>query len=368
MRLVWLEVHDFRCYTALRWEPDPGLNLLVGPNGAGKTSLVEAIGYLGSLRSFRGVADSALVRTGAEAAIVRGAFAGDAGEATVEAELPAAGRRRILYNGKRPQRLRDVVARVPVVSFDPDDLVLVKGPPGERRRYLDDLAVRIWPVAGGDQDEYERAVRQRNALLRAEGPAAELDVWDAQVASAGGRVAMRRLALLERLDPVLADVYREVAGEPGVRLTTGYVAKAWDDTPAGDEEAAAAILGRLRERRWLDRERRVTTTGPHRDEPTLQLDGRDARTMISQGEQRTVALALRLASFDLVLDRAGSPPLLVLDDVFSELDGARATAVVRRLPAAQVFATTARPGDTAAGGHRWQVGGGAVTAGGDDGP
>ncbi len=362
MRLVWLEVQDFRCYRALRWEPDPGLNLLVGPNGAGKTSLVEAIGYLGSLRSFRGVADTALVRVGAAAAIVRGAFAGEAGEATVEAELPAGGRRRILYNGKRPLRLRDVVARVPVVSFDPDDLVLVKGPPGERRRYLDDLAARMWPVAAGDQDEYERAVRQRNALLRAEGPDAELDVWDAQVAQAGGRVTTRRLELLGRLDPVLADVYREVAGQPGERLATGYASKAWDDPPGDEEAAAVAILHRLRDRRWLDRERRVTTTGPHRDEPTLELDGRDARTMISQGEQRTAALALRLASFDLVLDRAGSPPLLVLDDVFSELDGARAAAVVRRLPAAQVFATTARPADVAPAGRRWQVGGGAVSA------
>ncbi len=362
MRLVWLEVQDFRCYQALRWEPAEGLNLLVGPNGAGKSSLVEAIGYLGSLRSFRGVADAALIRTGADAAIVRGAFAGAAGESTVEAELPAAGRRRILYNGKRPPRLRDVVARVPIVSFDPDDLALVKGPPGERRRYLDDLAVRVWPGAAGDQDEYEKAVRQRNALLRAEGPDAELDVWDAQVAQAGGRVTMRRLALLERLDPVLADVYREVAGEGQGRLATGYVAKAWDDPPADEAEAASAIGRRLQERRWLDRERRVTTTGPHRDEPTLQLDGRDARSMISQGEQRTAALALRLAAFDLVRDRAGSAPLLVLDDVFSELDGTRAAAVVRRLPAAQVFATTARPDDVAPGGARWRVGGGEVTA------
>ncbi len=362
MRLVWLEVQGFRCYATLRWVPGAGLNLLVGPNGAGKTSLVEAIGYLGSLRSFRGVADDALVRRGAEAAIVRGAFVGEAGEATVEAELPAAGRRRILYNGKRPPRLRDVVARVPIVSFDPDDLALVKGPAGERRRYLDDLAVRIWPAAAGDQDEYERAVRQRNALLRAEGPDTELDVWDHQVGHAGARVAMRRLALLDRLDPVLESVYQEVAGEPGSRLTTGYVAKAWEERPADEEAAAAAILGRLGERRWLDRERRVTTTGPHRDEPVLQLAGRDARSMISQGEQRTAALALRLASFDLVRDRAGSPPLLVLDDVFSELDGARAAAVVRRLPDAQVFATTARADDVAPGGDRWHVGGGAIRA------
>ncbi len=365
MRLRWLEVRDFRCYPELQWEPDAELNVLVGPNGAGKTSLVEAIGYLGSLRSFRGVADEALVRSGAEAAIVRGEFAAEAGNVTVEIELPAAGRRRVLMDGKRPRRLRDVIARVVVVTFDPDDLTLVKGPPGERRRYLDDLAARLWPVAAGEQDEYDRAVRQRNALLRAEGteaPDAELDAWDEQVASAGGRLTMRRLELLDRLAGPLASVYAEVAERPEDRLATTYAARSWDQPPADVAAATAAIRARLQERRWLDRERRVTTTGPHRDEPGLTLNGRDSRAMTSQGEQRTTALALRLASFDLLTQRAGTPPVLILDDVFSELDGARAAAVVRRLPAGQVFASTARAEDVPADGRWWDVGGGAIVA------
>ncbi len=368
MRLRWLEVRDFRCYPVLRWEPSPGLNVLVGPNGAGKTSVVEAIGYLGTLRSFRGVADEALVRAGTDAAFVRGGFVTEAGETTVEIELPASGRRRVLLDGKRPRRLRDVIARVAVVTFDPDDLALVKGPAGERRRYLDDLAARLWPVAAGEQDEYDRAVRQRNALLRAEGPGApdaELDVWDDRVAEAGGRVTMRRLELLDRLRPTVAAVYAEVAARGDQGLVPTYTAKAWEERPRGADDVAAAIRAGLRERRWLDRERRQTTVGPHRDDPGLLLDGREARTMISQGEQRTTALALRLAAFDLLADRAGTPPLLILDDVFSELDGARAAAVVRRLPDGQVFASTARPGDVPGSGRRWEVGGGEIRAGTD---
>ncbi len=364
MRLQWLELRDFRCYDHLRWEPDPGLNVLVGDNGAGKTSVLEGVGYLGSLRSFRRVADVALVRASADAAVVRGEFGDETGTTLVEVELPAAGRRRVQVNGKRPTRLRDVIAKVPIVTFDPDDLELVKGPAGERRRYLDDLAARLWPAAGAEQDEYDRVVRQRNALLRSERdgvPDAELDVWDRQAAAAGARLTIRRLGLADELRPLLAAVYGEVAGPEAAGLAPTYESKSWQTRPADAGAAEEVLLQRLAERRWLDRERRVTTVGPHRDEPGFELGGRDLRAMASQGEQRTAALALRLAAFDLVRQRAGTAPMLILDDVFSELDGARAAAVVARLPAGQVFASTARLDDVPAAGRRWDVGGGALS-------
>lgn len=367
MRLSWLELSGFRSYGSLEFRPDPGLNVLVGPNGSGKTNVIEAIGYLSSLRSFRGSPDAALVRDGEDRAVVRGGFARETGELRVEVEIPGAGRRRILVNGKRPRRNSDVAAEVPLVAFLPDDLDLVKRGPGLRRSYLDDLLASLSTTAGADLTEYDRTLRQRNSLLRAEGRTvgeAELAVWDERLSDLGGRVLAHRLRLVERTAPLLGEAYAAVGGDSG-RVEWRYRASwhaPWGEIvdPAPAEDLGSRLRAALGDRRRRDLDQRTTTAGPHRDDPALVLEGRDVRTMASQGEQRSVALALRLVAYHLLEDRHDRPPILLLDDVFSELDPQRSHRVVELLPRGQVFVTTARDDEVPAGGRRWRVAPGRV--------
>jgi DNA replication and repair protein RecF len=360
MQLSWLELTDVRCYEAVRFVPDIGVNTLIGSNGAGKTSILEAVAYLGLLRSFRGTPDEALIRTGAERAVIRGEFLVPSGTVRVEVEIPRSGRRRILVNGKRPQRNRDVMMKVPIVAFQPDDLDLVKRGPGLRRGYLDDLAAQMWPQAGADQQDYDRAVRQRNTLLKQEGRRTDpftLDVWDERVSVAGSAVFRHRIRVLKTLDAALGEAYRLV-GEQG-SVTWSYTTN-WGGTVenGGGEEL---LRGTLLERRPRDMEQRVTSAGPHRDDPALVVDGRAARTMASQGEQRTVALAMRVASYRVLSAQREMKPILLLDDVFSELDPGHARGVMSLLDVGQVLVTSAREDEVPAIGRRWIVDGRSVT-------
>jgi DNA replication and repair protein RecF len=362
VNLSWLELGDFRCYDELSFRPDEGVNVLVGDNGAGKTSVLEAIAYLGLLRSFRGTADASLVRTDTEQAVVRGAFSRGGGEVKVEIALPAVGRRTVLMNGKRPARNRDVLAEVPVVAFLPDDLDLVKRGPVLRRQYLDDLAAQLKPQAGVDQADFDRALRQRNTLLRQEGryaDAATLDVWDERLAAAGSLVYSARRQARHRLQPHLDGGYKSVGGEGDVSWT--YVTNwgAEEDTPEG-EELEAVLLSALGAGRNHDMERRATSVGPHRDDPQLNLNGRSLRSQASQGEQRTAALALRVGAYRLLTDARPTRPVLLLDDVFSELDPGRVEGVLALLPEGQVFVTSAREDEIPVQGRRWAVDAGTI--------
>jgi len=361
MHLAWLELRDFRSYEGLRFEPELGLNVLVGDNGAGKTNVLEAVGYLSRLGSFRGAPDSALVRTGAEAAVLRGGLERESGELRVEVEIPAEGRRRILVNGKRPRRNSDVAVEVPLVAFLPDDLDVVKRGPALRRDYVDEVAGHISPTAGADRAEYDKIVRQRNRFLRDAGQYADpvtMDVWDERLAEVGGRLVSARVRLLERLRPHLGSGYSAVAGSGSGGLTARYEA-GWL-TAASQAAPGEALLAALGERRRRDMDQRTTTVGPHRDDVALFLDSRPARTHASQGEQRSVALALRIAAFSLLQDRHGKPPILLLDDVFSELDPGRSEGVIELLPRGQVFVTSAREDEVPLAGKRWTVSSGAI--------
>lgn len=370
MHLAWLELGSYRSYERLRFEPDPGINVLIGRNGAGKTNILEAIGYLSLQKSFRRTPDTALIATGSSSAVIRGGFADNAGEFDIAVEIPAQGRRQVLVNGKRPGRLSDVATTAPVVAFLPDDLDLVKRGPTLRREYLDDLGALLVPTVGADQREYEKALRQRNTLLRQEGRNADpmtLDVWDVRVAEAGGRVLANRLRLLGRLRNLLSDAYRTVGGGPEERLFPSY-GSSWadvdeieDDMDPDFEEHASALLKALESHRGRDMEMRTTSVGPHRDDPGFRLDGRDVRVQASQGEQRSVALSLRIAAYQLLDRRHGRPPILLLDDVFSELDPGRADGVTELLPRGQVFVTSARDDEVPQMGKRWQVAEGVLT-------
>jgi DNA replication and repair protein RecF len=370
MHLAWLQASDFRCYQTLEFRPDPGVNLLVGDNGSGKSTILEAIGYLATLSSFRRAPDQALVRVGAAAAVVRGEFSQPEGTVRVETEIPERGLRRVLVDGKKVAGRGEVAARIALVAFLPDDLDLVKRGPVYRREYLDDLSVQLWPVAAAEQQDYERALRQRNALLRRDGRRADpstLDVWDERLAILGAALVRRRLLVGERLVPV--------AGALCLALGTGQGSLDWSYLGAGvglvdRADALDDIEDRLRRAlaaaREDDGERRVTSVGPHRDELMLRLDGRDLRTRASQGEQRTVALALRVAAFDLLAEQRRASPVLVLDDVFSELDAGRRSRLAERFPSGQVFVSTTRDEDVPLTGTRWVVSGGVIGRG--DGP
>lgn len=361
MQLEWIELIGFRSYQRLEWRPGLGLNVLVGPNGIGKTNLLEATGYLSRLRSFRRTPDEALIGFGHDSAVVRGGFRGAASELKVEISIPAGGRRQILFNGKRPKRHADVSYEIPMVTFLPDDLDIVKRSPGLRRDYVDELVAQLSSTAGADLSDYDRALRQRNSLLRMNGRDADpatLDVWDARVAAGGALVVRHRLDVLDEIRGDLEEAYRAVSGLDET-FATSYFAK-WLPTTSGVDTAAieGTLLETLLERRRRDMEQRTTSAGPHRDDILFSIsDGghvRDVRMQASQGEQRSAALALRMAAFYVIERRRGAPPILLLDDVLSELDPLRSRGVVELLPRGQVFLTTARD-DVTASGDRWVV-------------
>ena len=335
MQITRLWLHDFRSYESLDLGLDTGLTAIVGPNGIGKTNLLEALGLLATLKSFRGAPTESLIRRGAESAVIRAEGIRDGREVLIELEL---GRRRsrAQVNRQRLQRARDLLGALRVTVFAPDDLALVKEGPSVRRGYLDDVLVALDPKADAVLRDLERILRQRNALLRQshgrldEAGLLTLDVWDAKLATTGTDVTNRREALVERLVPLVEQAYAVLAGQP-VAIGARY-ARSW-----GADSLALA----LDEARQLDLRRGVTTVGPHRDELVLDLAGLAARTEASQGEQRTLALALRLAGHLLVSEAMGEPPLLLLDDVLSELDPARSTALLANLPAGQTVITSA---------------------------
>jgi DNA replication and repair protein RecF len=289
MQVDWLSLSEFRSYESLEWSPDPGVNLLLGRNGAGKTNLLEAIGFLATLRSFRSVEESALIKDGAEGAIVRAGISTNERSRLVEIELNRVGPRRAQVDKTRLRRASDLLGVVRVIAFLPEDLDLVKRGPAYRRDLIDQIALQLWPAAHSEQAEFDRALRQRNAFLRAgERDEATLSVWDSRFAQSGGRVMARRAAVLETLAPWLGESYTGISQSTDL-ASLGYLCS-WttiEVTTSASGEFAAEIAEALERSRRADFDRRLTTAGPHRDEPVFRLDGVDTRTHGSQGEQRT---------------------------------------------------------------------------------
>ena len=334
LRRLWLT--DFRGYRDADVSFDPGLTAVVGPNGQGKTNLLEAIAYLATLASFRGAPNDALIRAGAERAIVRAEAEREGRELLLEAELVANGRNRTQLNKQPLRRARDLLGALRVTVFSPDDLALVKGSPGERRTYLDDTLVSLHPRYDQMRTDLDRVLRQRAALLKQSGgrlkPEVELtlDVFDAKLVTAGEALASARQKLVAELEPLLGAAYDQVARE-SAHVTATY-------SPPWMHEGLAAALAAARKD---DLRRGVSTVGPHRDELELVIGGLPGRTHASQGEQRSLALALRLAAHQVVTDRTDASPVLLLDDVFSELDPERSDALLRSLPPGQTILSTA---------------------------
>jgi DNA replication and repair protein RecF len=334
-----LELVDYRNYESAAFDLTSGITAVLGRNGQGKTNLAEALAYLATLSSFRGAPPDALVRVGAEIGIIRATIREDDGrQVLIEAELARAGRNRVQVNRQRLGRTRDLLGVMRVSVFAPDDLIIVKGGPSERRRFLDDALVALKTSYDAMRLELDRIVRQRNSLLKqAAGHLTEeigftLDVWDARLAEVGEQLGYARATLVARCQPMVSDAYEQLAG------TAAPVELIYEP-----DWRRTGLTTALAEVRTLDVRRRVSTVGPHRDEVEIGLNGLPARTHASQGEQRTLALAMRLAAHRLVAERTGSTPVLVLDDVLSELDPHRAAALLANLPPGQVVITSALP-------------------------
>ncbi len=355
MRIERLELHNFRSYGRADVSFPPGFTAILGPNGHGKTNLLEAVAFLSRLSSFRGAPPAALVAAHPEfdpvigdaagrgaAAVVRGAVRSGEREVLIEAEVAGHGRPRVLVNRQRLARRADLLATFQVSVFTPEDLVLVKGGPAVRRDYLDEVLVATKPANTALVSDVERIIRQRNALLKQVGSrlnseaALTLDVWDERLARSGEQLVALRRALLERLMPYVAEASDELAGI-GAGVSLRY-------RPSWHEGGLAEAL---RAGRDDDLRRKVSLVGPHRDDVEIRVGPLEARHQASQGEQRSLAFALRLAAHRLVIDELGMVPVLLLDDVFSELDPSRSSALLRALPAGQVLLTsaTALPAD-----------------------
>lgn len=337
MIVTRLELVDFRNYREASFDFHPGITAVVGLNGQGKTNLAEAMAYLAALDSFRGAPTEALIRVGADTAVVRATVAHpDGREVLVELELSRNGRNRVQVNKQRLGRARDLLGIMRVTVFSPDDLFLVKGGPNERRRFLDDTLVALALKYDAMRLELDRIVKQRNVLLKQAGGKLSvelevtLDVWDMKLAEVGDQFGHARAVLVARLAPMVQEAYEQLADRPSA-VELRY-------EPAWRQRGLAAALA---DARTDDVRRGVSTVGPHRDDVDVFIGGLPARTHASQGEQRTMALALRLGAHRMVADKAGSSPVLVLDDVLSELDPTRCSALLRNLPPGQVVLTTA---------------------------
>jgi DNA replication and repair protein RecF len=365
-----LSVTDFRSYASAELEFEPGVTALVGPNGHGKTNLAEALGYLATLASHRVAHDAPLVRMGAERAVVRGNVVRDGRETLIEVEISPGKANRARLSGSPVPRARDVLGVLRTVLFAPEDLAIVKGDPAQRRTYLDDLLVARSPRYAAVHSDYDRVLKQRNALLKSSGSARRsgaglrtLDVWDSHLATAGAAVLAGRHELIDVLRPLVDKAYSQVSRGGGPALLEYRSSLADDVSETFDRELlAAALAAALAESRERELDRGVTLVGPHRDDLVLSLGELPAKGYASHGESWSFALALRLAAYDL-LRSDGGEPVLVLDDVFAELDDGRRESLAELVaPAEQVLVTAAVAGDVPAqlSGARWDIAAGEV--------
>ncbi|MFB7261016.1 DNA replication/repair protein RecF [Streptomyces nojiriensis] len=376
MHVSHLSLADFRSYARAEVPLDPGVTAFVGPNGQGKTNLVEAIGYLATLGSHRVSSDAPLVRMGADRAIIRAAVTQGERQQLVELELNPGRANRARINRSSQVRPRDVLGIIRTVLFAPEDLALVKGDPGERRRFLDELVTARSPRMAAVRSDYERVLKQRNTLLKSAAMArrhggrsldlSTLDVWDQHLARVGAELLAQRLDLIATLLPLADKAYEQLAPGGGP-LGLAYKSSAGEPVDSGAARTREALyevlLAALAEVRKQEIERGVTLVGPHRDDVVLRLGELPAKGYASHGESWSYALALRLASYDL-LRSEGSEPVLILDDVFAELDARRRERLAELVAPGEQVLVTAAVDDDVPGvlvGTRFGVSGGEVT-------
>jgi len=375
VRVRHLSVLDFRNWPQAELAFDAGPSVLLGPNGEGKTNLVEALNYLATLRSHRVAGDAPLVRAGAERAVVRAAVLSDDRELRVELEISPGRANRARLNGAPVNRPRELLGALRAVLFAPEDLAVVRGDPAERRRFLDELLVARRPRLAAVRADYERVLKQRAALLKSAGAARRsgdlsvLDVWDGHLAESGAQLMAARLTILQALRPHAEVAYAHVAPtSPPLRLryeTALALPESAEDCGPPAADLQSALLTALAKARPAELDRGVNLVGPHRDDLELGIGELPARGYASHGEGWSIVLALRLASYELLRSDAlpGGDPVLILDDVFAELDGERREQLALAAgKAEQAIITAAVGGDVPEqlAGVRFEVAGGKV--------
>ncbi|MFI6212335.1 DNA replication/repair protein RecF [Nocardia brasiliensis] len=358
-----LSLRDFRSWHHAELELSPGRTVFLGSNGNGKTNLIEALGYLATLGSHRVAADAPLIRIGTERARIGASVVNTGRELRIDVELNQGTANRAQINRSPVRRTREILGILQTVLFAPEDLALVRGDPGERRRFMDELCTTRLPRLAAVRSDYDRVLRQRSALLKSAGRQARskadlstLDVWDGHLATHASVLLAHRLQLVHELYPYLATSYASIAPESrpatiGYRsasLPPEFLDPAREPQPDDTEALEAVLLRELAAARPRELERGVCLVGPHRDELDLNLGSAPAKGFASHGESWSYALALRLAAFEL-LRANGSEPVLLLDDVFAELDRRRRTALAAVAAGAeQVLITAAVPEDVPA--------------------
>lgn len=386
MHVTVLSLTDFRSYEQAELALSPGVNVFLGRNGHGKTNLVEAIGYLATLGSHRVATDAPLVREGAALALVKMELQSAGRTALLEVVIEPGKAKRARVNRSPVPKASGILGIAQVVTFAPEDLALVKGDPGDRRRFLDDLLVQRRPLIASIRADYDRVLKQRNALLRSTGAARRtnspdvertLAVWDEQLADHGAALTAARVALVAQLrEPAaacyahLSDAPEGAASGPCLDLRYSSAVQPWlpgaapDHLPSEPEPWREALIAAMGQRRREEMERGLTLVGPQRDDLELRLGAHPAKGYASHGESWSIALALRLASFQLLRSQ-GEDPILILDDVFAELDTRRRARLAEMTSdAEQVIITAAVVEDVPAGldGRRFHVDKGTVLA------
>jgi DNA replication and repair protein RecF len=375
VHLVRLALTDFRSYPSADVSLGPGVTTFTGPNGAGKTNLIEAAYYVATFGSHRVSADAAMIRQGADRAILRAALKSHARDCLVEIELNSGRANRVRLNRVPLTKPREALGTLRCVLFAPEDLAMVKGDPSERRRYLDDLLVASRPRYAGVRADYERVVKQRSALLKSARTAGRfnppgLDVWDDQLIDKGAELTQGRLNLVRTLRPLVASSYADVASDSRaatISYRQGSERSAVFDPEPDPVKLAEGLRETLERLRRAELERGVCLAGPHRDELELRIGELPARGYASHGESWSLALALRLAGFGL-LRADGEDPVLMLDDVFAELDAGRRDRLAELAAGAEQVLVTAAvaadvPGRLAETGSSYSVSEGVIEHG-----
>lgn len=341
--ITHIEFADFRSYGRFELDPNGRLTILVGPNATGKTNIIEGIQLLTAAESFRRPSWGEVVRWGADEAKLELKAQGEGRLLDIEMYANASGKRSYRVNGKTRRRVSEVAGIVPCVVFTPDDLRIVKDAAERRRAAVDGVGDQLSPTYRAARVEFEKILRQRNSLLRDEARDEEmLAVWTSRLIESGAAFSGHRKRLFERISAKMSDVYRTLSG--GESLTATYH-PSWGSQPDGLDDPQDAMKRALESKKREEMGRGVTLAGPHRDEISFSVDGRDARSFASQGQQRTIALAWKLAEVGVMAEIGGQPPVLLLDDVMSELDEARRHSLTRFVgEAAQTFVTTTNIG------------------------
>ena len=354
MRIQALQLRNFRNYTALAMEPDEGLCVLTGENAAGKTNVLESI-FLSALgRSHRTMRDAELIRSGAESGSIKLTLDTRGGTRTIECRLIANERKRLTIDGAPLARSGELLGCLNVVMFAPEDLILVKGGPAERRRFLDMEISQLKPAYYYTLQRYNAALKQRNALLKDPDAVYDgmIEPWDEQLSRLGAAITVERAAFLQELSAIAADLHLQLSDHRET-LLLAYQPNLPD---ADAEQLARAMRERLAENLERDLYRGFTSVGPHRDDVLMMLDGTDVRVYGSQGQQRTTVLSLKLSEIEIVKKLRGEAPVLLLDDVFSELDRRRQQMLLATVQGCQTFLTCTHLEElTAAGAERMQV-------------